>query len=291
LVDLVAPYGSDAGSPVPRKEHPYPWQFFREGRLADLHAGDGRLFWQFNENEELTRILLDEAVESGTYSGIASFHFGNENFLHSQPYLHRWYGRLPFIGLQDAHGGESWWWGNQLAGFTTLFLAEEPTWDAWLEALERRHVMAVRHDAISGWKTHLAGGSEVVRRFVREREHEWRWWDDAGNQARRPPGALTVLRPGMKFEAGAPEAGFALRLRLWQENTGRGVPDEPRAELLGLTVDGRPAEPHLEETKQDRYYLAALEEAPGDHEAEARLRLLGDGREVRVRTAWKGPQA
>jgi hypothetical protein len=59
------------------------------------------------------------------------------------------------VGLQDAHGKESWWWGNQLSGFTTLFIAKEPTWDGWLEALDQNHVMAVRHDAITGWKTHL----------------------------------------------------------------------------------------------------------------------------------------
>jgi hypothetical protein len=288
LVDLAAPYGNDFGKQLPKKEFPYPWQQFRDGRLDELQSGDGRLFWQFNENEELTRILLDEAVEMGTYAGIASFHFGNENFLHSQPYLHRWYERLPFVGLQDAHGRESWWWGNQLAGFTTLFIATEPTWDAWLEALERRHVMAVRHDAVSGWKTHLAGGSNAVRRFVKEREAEWRWWDDGGAQARRPAGALTVLRPGMRFEAGAPESGLALRLRLWQENTGRGVPDEPRAALLELTVDGRKVEPQLVESPQDRYYLAALEEAPGEHAAEARIRLAGSGREVSVKASWTG---
>ena len=291
LVDLVAPQGTDAGEQLPKKNHPYPWQQFRDGRLSDLQDGDGRLFWQFLENEELTRILLDEAVESGTYAGIASFHFGNENFLHSQPYLHRWFARLPFVGLQDAHAKESWWWGNQLAGFTTLFLAEEPTWDAWLEALERRHVMAVRHDAVSGWKTHLAGGSDAVRRFVLEREKEWRWWDEGGAQARRPAGALTLLRPGAKFEAGAPESGLALRLRLWQENTSRGGPAEPRVELLAFTVDGRKVEPRLEQSDEDRYYLAALDDAPGDHAAEARLRIISSGRETSVRTAWKGPQA
>jgi hypothetical protein len=95
----------------------------------------------------------------------------------------------------------------------------------------------------------------------------------------------------MKFEAGAPESGLALRLRLWQENTGRGVPAEPHAELLGLTVDGRKVEPGLVESAEDRYYLAALDDAPGEHAAEARLRIISSGRETSVRTDWKGPQA
>jgi hypothetical protein len=288
LSDLVAPFGTDSGAPMPRKDHPYPWPEFRDTRIAALRRGGGRMIWQFLESEELTRVLLDEAVEKGTYSAIASFHFGNENFLHSQPFLHRWYGRLPFVGLQDAHGQESWWWGNQLAGFTTLFVAKEATWQGWLEALDENRVMAVRHDAITGWKTHLAGGSPALRDFVMKRQKEWRWWDDAGQQARRPAAALTLLRPGMRFEAGAPREGAALRLRLWQENTGQALPREPRAELVELLVDGVRVEPVVVASNTDRYLLHAFQDSPGEHRAEASIRVLDSGRITTVATSWQG---
>jgi hypothetical protein len=286
LVDLVAPVGKDTGAPVPKKNFPYPWAEFRDTRLAALRRGGGRMIWQFLENEELTRVLLDEAAETGTYAAIASFHFGNENFLHSQPYLHRWYGRIPFVGLQDAHGKESWWWGNQLSGFTTLFIAREPSWDGWLEALERNFVMAVRHDAITKWKTHYAGGSPEVRAFVGKREREWSWWDEQGRQSRRPVASLVLLRPGMPFEIGAPSAGVALRLRLWQENTGQALPREPRAELVRMRVDGQTVAPALTETNDDRFYLLALPDAPGAHRAEAEVRELQSGRITTVSTSW-----
>jgi hypothetical protein len=288
LVDLVAPAGRNTGTAMPKKNHPYPWPEFREERIAALRAGGGRLIWQFLENEELTRVLLDEALERHTYSGVATFHFGNENFLHSQPYLHRWYGRIPFVALQDAHGKESWWWGNQLAGFTTLFVAKEPTWESWLEALDRNHVMAVRHDAISGWKTHLAGGSPELRQFVMKRAREWRWWDDEGRQSRRPAAAMTVLHPNSRFEIGVPQTGVALRVRLWSENSGAGIPQHPRAELIELTVDGRRVEAQSHEAKDDRYRIVTLGDEPGVHTARARVRLLGSNRETTVETKWHG---
>ncbi|MCW5965957.1 MAG: hypothetical protein KIT83_18100 [Bryobacterales bacterium] len=291
LADLVAPFGVDSGGPMPRKDHPYPWPEFRETRIGALRRGGGRMVWQFLESEELTRVLLDEATETATYSAIASFHFGNENFLHSQPFLHRWYGRIPFVGLQDAHGSESWWWGDQLAGFTTLFVAKEPTWQGWLEALDNNLVMAVRHDAITGWKTHLAGGTPALREFVARREKQWRWWDDSGQPSRRPAAALTLLRPGMPFEAGAPKQGAALRLRLWQDNTGQALPREPRAELVELRVDGVRVEPVLHEAKDDRYLLHAFADAPGSHQAEARVRVIGSGKISPVAISWQGPSS
>jgi hypothetical protein len=286
LVDLVAPVGKDTGALVPKKNFPYPWTEFRDTRLAALRRGGGRMIWQFLENEELTRVLLDEAAATGTYAAIASFHFGNENFLHSQPYLHRWHGRIPFVGLQDAHGKESWWWGNQLAGFTTLFIARDSSWDSWLEALDRNLVMAVRHDAVTKWKTHYAGGTPEVRAFVGKREREWRWWDDQGQQARRPPASLVLLRPGMAFEIGTPFTGVSLRLRLWQENTGQALPREPRAELVRMRVDGQTVAPTLTETNDDRYYLLPLSDKPGAHRAEAEVRELLSGRTTTVSTSW-----
>ena len=291
LVDTMVPYGADSGEQLPRKQYPYPWPEFRDTRIAALHRGRGRMVWQFNENEEITRVLLDEAIQRGTYSGISTFHFGYENFLFSQPFLQRWYGRIPFIGLQDAHGKESWWFSTYLSGFTTLFLARQATWDGWLEALDKNLVMSVRHDAITNWKTELAGGSPAMRDFVMKREREWRWWDDTGKQARRPVAALILLRPGMLFEVAAPEQGLALRLRLWAENVNMGIPKEPRTELVELRVDGKRVQPVPHESREDRYFLYSFNDAPGAHQAEADVRILESGRLVTVSASWQGGQA
>ncbi|MGE5568151.1 MAG: prenyltransferase/squalene oxidase repeat-containing protein [Rhodospirillales bacterium] len=291
LVDLVAPFENGAGKRMEKMKHPYPWSELRDTRIADLRKRGGRMIWQFLENEELTRILLDEAVEKGTYAAVSTFHFGNENFLHSQPFLHRWYRRLPFVGLQDAHGSESWWWGDQLAGFTTLFVAREPTWEGWLEALDRNLVMSVRHDAITGWKTHFAGGTPELHRFLEQRSAWRRLWDGAGRGSRRPAASLVLLRPGMKFEVAAPETGLALRLRLWQDNTGAGIPRQPRTELVELTLDGKRVEPDLKESKADRYYLYTFPAEPGRHTAEARVRILESGNVVTISTTWKEEQS
>ncbi|MCC6264160.1 MAG: prenyltransferase [Bryobacterales bacterium] len=290
LVDTLAPYGADTGVPLPKKAFPYPWETFRDGRLSKLRQGGGRLVWQFNENEELTRILLDEAAAKGTYSAIAAFHFGNENFLHSQPFLHRWAGRLPYVGLQDAHGKESWWWGKNLAAFRTLYVARDMGWAGWLEALETGRVMTVRHDEVTGWKTHYAGGSPELREFVNSREAEWRWWGKDGRNSRLPLGALTLLRPGMQFEEGAPSKGFALRLRLAAETTNQGVPKASRAELVSLRVDGQTVDAPLRESKTDRYHLASLElsDTAGIlHRAEADIKDTGAGRTETLACSWR----
>jgi hypothetical protein len=287
LVDLVAPYGRDSGRPLPRKNHPYPWAELRDTRIAALRAGAGRLIWQFLESEELTRVLLDEACARPTYAAIASFHFGNENFLHSQPFLQRWYERLPFVALQDAHGRESWWWATMLAGFTTLFVARDPSWESWLAALDRRHVLAVRHDAVTAWRTQLAGGSPALRDYVLRRAREWRWWDDTGRLVRRPPAVLSLLRPGDRFEAAAPLRGLALRVRLWAENNGQGLPQQDQAELLALRLDGRAvALPAPVRSREDRYYLLPLPDDSAPHWAEADVRLLAGGAITTLSRRW-----
>lgn len=290
LVDTLAPYGIDTGRQLPKKSFPYPWETFRDGRLARLWRGGGRLVWQFNENEEFTRVLLDEAVAKGTYAAIAAFHFGNENFLHSQPFLHRWAGRLPYVGLQDAHGKESWWWNKYLSAFRTLYVAREPGWAGWLEALATGRVMTVRHDDVTGWKTQYAGGSPELRAFVNRHEPEWRWWGADGRNSRLPLGALTLLRPGMAFEEAAPATGLALRLRLAADTTNQGAPKANLTQLLSLRVDGMVAEASLSESKADRYYLAPLganATASGMHRAEAEVKEIATGRSERISCVWR----
>ncbi len=93
----------------------------------------------------------------------------------------------------------------------------------------------------------------------------------------------------MPFEVGAPAQGAALRLRLWQDNTGQALPRAPRAELVELRVNGVRVEPALQETKNDHYLLHAFTDTPGAHQAEARIRVLGSGKILPVAISWQGP--
>lgn len=291
LVDIHAPHGADFGKPMPEKNHPYLYEQFRDARLGPLHRGGGRLVWQCNDNEEISRVLLDEATLTGSYAGIASFHFGIQDFTHTYPFLHRWYGRIPFVGLLDAHTAESWWWGDQLGGQKTLFLAKEPNWQGWLDALKNNWVVSVRHDRATNWQTHMTGGQPHVREAVARQEAKWKWWDASGRPSRRPGASLVLLRPGMMFESAAPAAeapeDLALRLRLWQDNTQQGKPAEPRAELVSLRVDGKQISPQLRETPADRFLLASLRRAPGEHRAEAQVRLLASGALQTHAVSWR----
>lgn len=90
------------------------------------------------------------------------------------PFLCRYRGRIPFVALQDAHGGEPWWYSGMTTGFRTLFLAHEPTWEGWLAAIREDRGVAVRHDAIGGDRTWMHGGSPEVVDFVRRNEPDWR---------------------------------------------------------------------------------------------------------------------
>ena len=66
--------------------------------------------------------------------------------------------QIPFIALQDAHAAESWWWSDMLAGFRTLFLAKEPTWQGWLDHRcqkaqqddEYAHIAAFYNSVVTG---------------------------------------------------------------------------------------------------------------------------------------------
>ena len=278
--DLFAPFGRDIG-PALSGPNAASWPEFRERRLAPLQRGDGRLFWQFGENEELVRLLLDDSVERGGFAAISTFHFGNPDFTNTEPFLQRWRGRIPFVGLQDAHGQEPWWWGDMTEGFRTLFLATEPTWEAWLEALKRDWVVAVRHDEVSRGETWMHGGSDEVLARVRADEAKWRWWDNP--RVRRPLASLVALRPEDVFEAGHPETGVALRVRCAWRNTPQGFPRERLAELVSLQVDGREVQPRLVESPRpkgpgiaDSYHLHAV--PAGARAATATVREISSGR-------------
>jgi hypothetical protein len=278
--DIIAPAGADIG-PSLAKQGVVSWPEFRARRLAPLQASRGRLVWQFGENEELARIYLDDSLERGGYAAISTFHFGNPDFTNTEPFLGGYRGQIPFVALQDAHGAEPWWFADMTEGFRTLFLAREPTWDGWLEALRNNWVVAVRRDAVSGFATWMHGGASAVVDFVRRHENDWRWWDNPS--VHRPLVSLVALTPDDAFEAARPARGVTVRVRCAHENTTQGLPKRPLAELVRLSVDGRDVAPELVVKKQagsdvlvDQYHQHAMPDlAPGKHTARAVVRVAG----------------
>jgi len=276
--DIIAPAGVDFGASLAGKEA-VSWEEFRQRRLTPLNKAGGRLVWQFGENEELTRLYFDDSLQRGGYAAISTFHFGNPDFTNSEPFLKHYWQQIPFIGLQDAHGAESWWWGDQLTGFRTLFLATEPTWEGWLTALKNNWVVAVRHDQVSGGETWMHGGPPEVLDFVRRRERQWRWWDNPAVE--RPLVSLVAVTPDDKWEAARPERGVTVRVRCRWDNTAQGLPKTPRVELLKLAIDGREVTPALAAPRgkqgayQDHYhYYHIAEPTAGKHTATATIRVL-----------------
>jgi prenyltransferase beta subunit len=276
--DIIAPAGVDFGASLAGKDVA-SWAEFRQRRLTPLNEAGGRLIWQFGENEELTRLYLDDSLQRGGYAAISTFHFGNPDFTNSEPFLEHYWQQIPFIALQDAHGEESWWWLDQLEGFRTLFLAREATWKSWLAALKNNWVVAVRHDRVSSGRTWMHGGPPEVLEFVRRREPQWRWWDDGPIQP--PVVSVVAVRPDDKWEAAQPERGVTVRVRCRWDCTTQGLPKTPRVELIDLAVDGQKVTPTLAAPKtkagayQDCYHFHHVAEpAPGKHRATATVRML-----------------
>ncbi|MBI5835347.1 MAG: prenyltransferase [Armatimonadetes bacterium] len=275
LADPMGPAGADLGASAANQPG-LGYEAFRARRLEPLAAGGGRMVWQYLESEEFARIVLDDERPHG-YAAIATHHFGNPDFLVNQPFLYRWRHRLPFVSLQDAHGGESWWWRDNLAGFVTLFAAEEPTWDGWLAALASHRVAAVRHDALTGERTRLYGGTTGIH----ARLAEWRWWPEPGEAPRGPWLALAAVTARDTLESPRPERGAVLRVRLWHACTRNGAPQAPLVALDRLTVDGQPVTTRSVARSgnlPDPHLLAELPDlAAGTHVAEAAVKLLAGG--------------
>ena len=231
------------------------------------------------------RLYLDDSLDRGGYAAISTFHFGNPDFTNTEPFLHRWRGQIPYVALQDAHGNEPWWFADMTTGFRTVFLARQPTWEGWLDALRENRVVAIRHDAVSGMKTWMHGGSPEVLEFVRRRELEWRWWDNP--QIARPMLSIVAVRPEDEFEAARPAKGVTLRVRCARENTGSGIPRQRLTEFVSLRVDGTVVTPTLAAIKGprgglvDQYYWYHLPNpTPGKHTATAVVRCLATKSEV-----------
>jgi hypothetical protein len=279
--DLIAPARSDFGASLAQKGV-VSWPEFRERRLAPLRQANGRLIWQFGENEELVRLFLDDSLARG-YTAISTFHFGNPDFTNSEPFLHRYRGRIPFVALQDARGDEPWWFADTTTGFRSVFLATEPTWEAWLNALDRNWVVAIRHDAVSGFKTWMHGGTPEILDFVRRHESAWRWWDNPDIQ--RPLVSLVAVQPADEFETARPDRGVTLRVRCVFENTAQGRPKKAITELVTLTLDGAEVSPKLVARKQpraaacaDHYYMLHVPDpSPGKHTTTVVVRVIETG--------------
>ena len=283
--DIMAPAHRPIGAPLANKGA-VSWAAFREQRLAPLRKAGGHLVWQFGENEELTRLYLDDSLTRGGYAAISTFHFSNPDFTNSEPFLQRWRGQIPFVALQDAHGSEPWWFADMTTGFRTLFLATEPTWEGWLQALKQNWVVAVRHDAVSNYKTWMHGPSREVLEFVKAREAQWRWWDN--QDIGRPLISIVAVRPADEFETARPETGLTLRVRCAHENTAQGLPKAPLVELQNFLVDGAPSQLERAEIKNERgvlsdiyHHLHFAEIAGGKHTATAIARHLKTGEEIR----------
>ncbi|HVJ86139.1 MAG TPA: prenyltransferase/squalene oxidase repeat-containing protein, partial [Caulifigura sp.] len=247
--DIIAPAHVDIG-PSLANAGVVSWDDYREKRLKPLEAAGGRVVWQFGENEELVRTLLDDSVDRGGFAAISTFHFGNPDFTNSEPFLKRYRGQLPFIALQDAHGTEPWWFSDMTTGFRTLFLAREATWDGWLEAMKNNWVVAVRRDSLTNGHLRMHGGTDQAVEFVKAHETAWRWWDHPDIQ--RPMISIVAIRPEDEFEVGRPERGVALRIRCAWVNTTQGQPKTPLVDFVALTVDGQQVVPEKIEERGGR---------------------------------------
>lgn len=281
IADIMAPFDSEIGRSVANKG-PVSWQDFQERRLAPLRKGQGRLNWQFGQHEDVIRLFLDDSLMRPGYSAISTFHFGNIDFTTSEPFLHRWRGQLPFIALQDAHGIEPWWFCDQTEGMRTLFLGTEPTWEAWLKALDKNWVAAVRHDYRTQYQTWIHSGSDEIAEFIGDHEEDWRWWDNPGIS--RPMISLVGVGPGDTLEAGRPESGLNLRVRVAHRNSNQGILKEPLAQFESLVVNGEVVSPELvsvpssrnPDSLEDQYRLYALSSFKGRVQATATARVLKD---------------
>ncbi len=294
LSDPIAPAGADLGPSMAGKDP--SWEEFREKRLGPLRRAGGRMVWQICDNEEFSRLHLDDSLERGGYAALSTFHM-RQNFAEFLPWLYRYRRVLPFVTLQDAHGIEPWWWTDDLAGHRTIFLAKEPAWEAWLKALDENWVVAVRHDEVTRFRTRMLGGAPGVQDAVRRHEADWRWWGERPEDILRPLVSIVVVTPGDKFEAGRPEKGVAVRVRTAWANNPQGAAVKPLADLVGLAVDGAPVPTRRAERKgekgriEDVHEIAEIPDLkPGRHAATATVRRKDTGAEAKATVEFEGPE-
>ncbi len=163
-------------------------------------------------------------------------------------------------------------------GFRTLFLAQQPTWHGWLDALKNNWVVAVRHDAVSGGQTWMHGMPDVID-VVKKQWRSWQWWDNPA--IKRPLVSVVAIKPSDEFEVGRPERGVAIRVRCAWQNTTQGLPKKQITELVKMMVAGKQVEPqHVTRRRpnnaiEDDYYLYNWPDAPpGKYTASATVRNI-----------------
>ncbi|TWU33907.1 prenyltransferase/squalene oxidase repeat-containing protein [Novipirellula artificiosorum] len=284
MSDIMAENASAAEGALTRGKV-LTWDEYRKKRLQPLEKAGGRLIWQFGENEDLVRLLLDDSLDRGGFAAISTFHFGNPDFTDTEPFLHLYRGQIPFVALQDAHGPQPWWFADMTTGFRTLFLAEEPSWDGWLKALQYNWTIAVRRDARTDNQLIMHSASQSLSDYVIQRQEQWSWWLEGENS--RPMSSLVAIGPDDTFETGCPAKGIAIRVRCAWSNTGQGLLKEPLSKLLSLTVDGQvvPTREIRSQSKNGKWNdIHDLYEMPegvrGQHQAEARVHVLSTGEQI-----------
>ncbi len=253
------------------------WQAYNQTFIEPLLKNDGALILQITNNEPLGRMILDESLAKGGFAAISTIHFG-QNFSFWLPWLWQYRYRFPFIALQDAHGTESWWWGNELAGYRTLFLGKTGSYEEMMDALKNNWVVAVRHDSISDYKTRILGGAEGVQSYIISKMNSWKWWTNDTSALNHPWAAITLITQTDSFEVAHPATGVNLRIRRsW--NSIRQLLKEPAVVLENLKIDDAEVKPEYKEIKNkrggidDSYYLYAMKQlTKGKHTIEATFR-------------------
>jgi hypothetical protein len=247
------------------------WKQYLPWRRKELDAIGGLMAWNVCDNELYVRRTLDQSLESGGYDMINVQHFGGWDLLVNFPWLRNYAGRIPFVALSNAQGGQSWWWSDRLASFRTLYLAEEPSW-----------VVAVRFDPALP-EPLIYGGTRATRDFIIQHQDEWKWWGSEYSVP-RPAVSLVAVRSGDQYESLNPERGVILRARTWWQTDAAGFQREKRSELISLSVDGRDVQPRFVEHRNmknklvDCYYrYDLLELMPGTHVATAEARVIQTG--------------
>jgi len=258
------------------------WKYYLPWRRAALNDIDGLMAWNVCDNELYARNTLDESLGAGGYDMINVFHFGGWDLLVNFPWLRNYSGRIPFVALSNAQGGQAWWWSDRLAGFRTLYLAEEPSWENWTKALKNNWVVAVRFDPELS-EPLIYGGTPETRQFIVEQQSEWKWWG-SDNRVPRPAVSLVAVSPGDMFESLNPESCVILRARTWWWTDGAGFQKIEKSEFVSLSVDGQPVTPNLVEHRNlkdklvDCYYRYDMPDAgAGKHIATAEARVISTG--------------
>ncbi|HLP71628.1 MAG TPA: prenyltransferase/squalene oxidase repeat-containing protein [Bacteroidales bacterium] len=275
VLDYIAPGDKE----IPFAENA-SFEELKNTTLKQLKEVNGGLMLQVSNNEPLARILIDESINNNYgYLALHTVHFG-QNFMFWLPYLAEYQYRLPLVTLQDAHGTESWIWADELINHRNLFIAKEPTYESMVNALKKNWIAGVRHDSVSNYRTRIIGGTEAARKFIAEREPDWKWW--SGHSMKRPVAAVTVIGSNDLFEAGKPENGVNVRVRCRWNGVRQAIKSRS-AVLQELRIDGRPVQAEevvkgFRNTVSDAYYLYKWgTPSKGDHEIEAVVKDLRSG--------------